>query len=607
MASNLTIYCLEKITDYSEFERLCNDLMSREGCSSIEPLGRFSDKGRDAIHVSQSAKITIFAYSVREDWRAKLAEDASKIHKHGHACDQLVFITTADPTAGERDEAVNFIHDEYKWQLELYGVERLRILLDVKHPSIKALHPQIFPPEFLAIQAKTQGVAQRDHIFISSVPYDAVLADWLTRKLTAEGYQVWCERFKMLGGEKYPDDVDDAIKTKAFRVLGLYSKASLRDPEVMRQRALALNLAQGDAQDFLIPLNVDDVSPVQLDRMTSSLKFISFEKNWAEGLRQLLKKLESIGCPKTLPDGKSVAAAAFLEKDVLSGQAEQLLSNCLQVEKLPPVIHRFKVRKEIPGERLEQLKAEWAYRLVNSSMLLSFHQPPSSIANEYQIHPAGGASWQDVEKINEIWAPNLVSELLGKSLIVKCHEKGLLQCSDTHLHYFPSGLVNGDRLKFIRPDGSKTYVNSVGQRKYWRPAGSEEYCYYLAPSFSVSQNLFDDFVILVRIRIRFTDTDGATLLKRTAQSRRKHLCQGWWNNDWLNRILAVCQFLAEDSKITIGGKSEEQIVINAIPLSLQAPEGINEAALDELSYERAALLDERDDELDERTEKEEGK
>lgn len=107
MAPNVTIYCLENITDYFEFERLCHDLMSRKGYSDIEPLGGFKDKGRDAVHRSGSGTTSVFAYSVREDWRAKLAEDAAKIHKHGHDCEELVFLTTARFSAGERDEPDN--------------------------------------------------------------------------------------------------------------------------------------------------------------------------------------------------------------------------------------------------------------------------------------------------------------------------------------------------------------------------------------------------------------------------------------------------------------------------------------------------------------------
>jgi tetratricopeptide (TPR) repeat protein len=149
MATNPTVYCLETITDYFAFERLCHDLMALEGYPAIEPLGRFADKGRDAIHVSKSNRTTIFAYSVREDWRAKLAEDANKIKEHNHTCDELVFISTAEFSAGERDEAVTSILKEFGWELKLYGIERLRILLDAKSPHIKLKHPQIFPPQFL--------------------------------------------------------------------------------------------------------------------------------------------------------------------------------------------------------------------------------------------------------------------------------------------------------------------------------------------------------------------------------------------------------------------------------------------------------------------------
>src|SRR5438093_12082818 len=44
----------------------------------------------------------------------------------------------------------------------------------------------------------------RDHLFISYATEDWPLAEWLTRRLTAEGYRVWCDRFKLLGGESYP-------------------------------------------------------------------------------------------------------------------------------------------------------------------------------------------------------------------------------------------------------------------------------------------------------------------------------------------------------------------------------------------------------------------
>ena len=131
MGADPVIYCLERLTDYAEFERLCHDIMALQGYPNIEPLGRFSDKGRDAIHVDRTdpAQVTIFAYSVREDWRKKLEEDCGKIKRHRHKCRRLVFGCTADYTAGERDEAVVFVKKKFRWELELYGLERLRVLL----------------------------------------------------------------------------------------------------------------------------------------------------------------------------------------------------------------------------------------------------------------------------------------------------------------------------------------------------------------------------------------------------------------------------------------------------------------------------------------------
>ena len=338
---------------------------------------------------------------------------------------------------------------------------------------------------------------------------------------------------------------------------------------------------------------MDGVSNSQLDQVTTALKFIPFD-NWAEGLKQLLEKLKSINCPHSLPQGKRIAAETFLEKDILSEEIETLFSNCLRIHKIPEVIHRFKVQGVIPKERLEMLECEWSYRKFNYNTFFSFHQPPSSIAEQYPIIETVDALWSKVEKIDGIWSLNLVSELIRKALIVKCYQKGLKYCPETELLYFPLDLVEKNRLNFTRPDGLKTYVNARGKRTY--PPG-REYLYSLAPSFYVRQDLFDDFTALIRIRVRLSNAEGKPLKgKRMIDSRRKHLCKNWWNNDWLSRILAVSEFLADGEKITIGEQQDEQIIVDTIPLHLNAPIGINEDTLDSLSHERSELLRIYDDE-----------
>lgn len=159
MAADPIIYCLEKVTDYLQFERMCHDVMVLEGYGGIEPLGGFKDKGRDAIHVNLvNNSVTIFAYSVQEDWRKKLEEDAAKIQQHGHVCQRLVFVCTEYFTARERDDAVAWASDKHGWELELYGLERLRVALGI-HPEVVRAHPQIFNPSVVGKTALEIGDA----------------------------------------------------------------------------------------------------------------------------------------------------------------------------------------------------------------------------------------------------------------------------------------------------------------------------------------------------------------------------------------------------------------------------------------------------------------
>lgn len=589
MGANPTIYCLENLTDYHEFERLCTDLMALEGYPSIEPLGGFSDKGRDAIHVNKADRTTIFAYSVRENWRVKLSEDASKILRHGHQCNELVFMTTSPFSATERDEAVAYILQEYGWELQIFGLERLRVLLEVTHPEIRQNHPQIFNP---ALFTSWVGTLDRNRLFLSYVEQDWGLADWLTRKLTAEGYAVWCERFTLLGGEHYPDDVDDAINNRAFRIIALYSNSSVKNQEVMRQRLLGLMLGKQRQIDFLIPINVDGLDISHLDKETGTLVFIPFYNSWTTGYNQLLKKLETIQCPKPIFNGNRVAASDYLGPDLVTDQAEPLFANFYLVDKLPKYIYVFEAKMPIPYEDKWNVGVLWAYRKVGSRFYLGFHEPSQDILQKYGITEIDSIEWKGHETVNKIDTRHLLSELVRKSLDVRCYQKGLQFCSASEFLYFPSGLVPNDNLKLTRPDGYKTWVSSVGQRTYWTLEGSEVYNYAIAPVFHVVQDVFDELAVQIEIRVRLTDENGKLLARRKINSRRKHLCQNWWNTEWFNRQLAVIQFLADGDKIIIGSDEDNSLIINASPLCLSSTAGIDEQALQQITEKRKKVREE---------------
>jgi TIR domain len=110
---------------------------------------------------------------------------------------------------------------------------------------------------------------ERDHVFISYAGEDGLFVDWLCHKLVSEGYRVWCDRLKLLGGESYPTDIDRAIKDQTFSPLADLSKSTFQKPNPVKDRALALNLGRERGEDFLISLNLDGLTPTELDWMQS--------------------------------------------------------------------------------------------------------------------------------------------------------------------------------------------------------------------------------------------------------------------------------------------------------------------------------------------------
>jgi len=182
----------------------------------------------------------------------------------------------------------------------------------------------------------------RDHLFISYATEDWPFVEWLTLRLTAEGFKVWCDRLKLLGGESYPRDIDEAIKNRTFRFLAVLSHSSIKKTNPLKERTLALNLSRERKENFVIPINLDGISPTDLDWTVSDLTFIPFHLSWAEGLAQLLKLLEASEAPKGFAEGRSAATAWFEAQGLVLPKRERLWAKLVGI----------RVRKDFDGLRL---------------------------------------------------------------------------------------------------------------------------------------------------------------------------------------------------------------------------------------------------------------
>ena len=121
MSADPIVYCLERLTDYAQFERLATDLMAGTDFPGIEPLGGSGDGGRDALHVHRKQRtVRVFAYSVRHDWEKKVREDCKRIATAKHRLDEVVFVSTRTMSVQKREDLRTEIRDRHGWETEFY-------------------------------------------------------------------------------------------------------------------------------------------------------------------------------------------------------------------------------------------------------------------------------------------------------------------------------------------------------------------------------------------------------------------------------------------------------------------------------------------------------
>ena len=446
---------------------------------------------------------------------------------------------------------------------------------------------------------------ERDHIFISYATEQSALCDWLARRLAAEGYAIWCDRQKLLGGENWINDINVAIDERTFRMVALLSRESLRKPNPQGewQKGFALG-KKLSIEDFVIPLNTDGLQSDEITWNLQPINYIPFTPSWAEGLTILLKKLESIDAPRVLNDGPRVAIESIVASSAVRDEPEDLLSNCFEVVQTPRYIRKYEVETDLSKDKRRGLQREWACRDVSPRHVFAFDDPPTTVNASYCFQCIEQISWRDTKLVDGIDTRHLVVSLIHKCLDLLLRDKGMKYSVITEHRknrknmeqwYIPQGLLDNDHVSFTFPSGKKSWFNGVGERTYPTVDGGEVYRYHLSPSFSVLRGQIDPFVLFLRNRVYLTDNKGRPLEGRKIISRRKDLCKGWFNYEWGARTLGIIQLLADDDMyIRFGPDGEQQLVISAMPIVPNAPQRIHDERVDKPD-ERYTMWHEEDE------------
>lgn len=419
----------------------------------------------------------------------------------------------------------------------------------------------------------------RDHIFISYAGEDAVFVEWLSLRLAAEGYKVWCDRIKLLGGESYPRDIDAAIKERTSRFLAVLSRHSIAKANPVKERTLALSLARERKENFVIPVNLDGLSATDLDWMTSDLTFIPFHLSWAGGLAQLLKQFDQSSIPREFSAGRSAVSAWLEAKDLVVTRPERLWGNVAEVLQFPRDLLRYEINAQVSQEDRERLFAQWPH-VSEGDVLWSFVRPATSQMKEFHIKSKGQIKgWKT--RTDEQRIRSLAVRLLGESIRSECLRRGLKLTPDKTGCYFPDGLFTNNRLPFVGYDGKITWIAPVGVKTFKTSAGKERNRYHLAPVFRIWLDYRGKAAVQIRLRLFITTLEGVPLEPKPSLRRRKAICKNWWNYEWLARVLAMYHFLAGgEPDIRIGRPGPQQFRISKRPFSFEIDHSLDESVIE---------------------------
>jgi len=412
------------------------------------------------------------------------------------------------------------------------------------------------------------GIAsQRDHLFISYATEDSTFVDWLSLRLTAEGYLVWRDQEQLKGGEPYPVDIDAAIKDRSFRFLAVLSRNSIEKPNPLRERTLALNLGTRRSEpDFLVPLNLDGLHPTDLGWMLSSSTFISFKPSWAQGLAQLLEKLESVHTPRALDNGRGSISQWLLARDRPVPSPERLWSNLIPIEACPAKLRHVRSLRS----PIEEALRGWPHHPTSGRTAYCLLSPPD--LRGIEIFEDVDWAQPDAGRPNPLGALHRLLRAHAERYLTS---RGLL-ASPAGRHreyYFPAGLLDDETLRFRSYSGRKSRVKVAGVRSFRRrDTPPERVGYRLAVSLAPALRYFGAMHFALRLSIVLFDAAGSPLDSSKVSRRRRRIARSWWNHQWLTRQIAVVSFLASGTaEITLEASGDEELRMAGSPRTVVAP------------------------------------
>jgi hypothetical protein len=422
----------------------------------------------------------------------------------------------------------------------------------------------------------------RDVVFIShATPEDNEFVKWLGSRLIGLGYNVWADVFELKGGTPFWRNIEEAIRTRALKVIYVASTASVNPNRKGIRDELAAAEAVGKKQkdvEFVIPVRVDKIDFNEFPISVVQLNALDFSSGWGGMLPKLIETLEKAGIPTNASkiDERMAFWRARTSRDVPAVEIgpETLLTNLLPIKALPQQIsfYAFNGPNTAIKSTLDSTGIPYAQfaRLIISfadiAELQSKMPPQFTLSLDKRIDLTKFLHGPKGKETAPEWreARNILSNLMRRHVEQFLVARGLevFERSSGSAFYFPLGLIESGKIWYVKPDGKRTWKGIIGK--------SEKYKVSWHLAMMVNIDLGPPGFVRFKPYICFSENGKLiTEAKRTTALRRR-LCKTWWNKQWRQLQQAFIAFLVNDAdQIVVALDGPEQLELEGKLLHLE--------------------------------------
>jgi hypothetical protein len=400
------------------------------------------------------------------------------------------------------------------------------------------------------------GTPGRDMLFLSHAnPEDNEFTLWLALQLANEGYPVWCDLTKLLGGERFWTNIEKAIRGRTIKFLYVLSTTSNEKVGPRQELQLAQSVERTEKlSDFILPLHIDALPFSDANILLQGIIGISFKAGWQIGLASLLRKLD---------EQKTLRKAGFNPATVadwwrsncgpdqgIRDESEDYTSNWFQVSE-PPRVYVHSLKRS--GIGLIEVPAGSSVPAYQDGISLFSFARATELEEHLQKSDISIAQSDDFSFLDYIaQAPDDRARRKRESCLCNLlriaweHSmalRGLPQhalANRASCSHFVDGFAPNNTIRFQGVFGKPAERAMIGfktvrnGKRYWHFA------------FSCRVICRPMLACVVRAHVVFSD-DAKTLWSSASRLHRarRSQCKNWWNPVWRDRILAAVSWLAD--------------------------------------------------------------